>query len=354
MEYVHVEAVVMACGPGRPSTATPPVWALALLLLAQPALSGFSGPVWPHKEGGKTPGPGPAGFGQPPPPPGPGGSTLLPLGRPAPSTPPPPPGPEFDTSDIPTTVQARPGQTVFLPCRVKHRGDNVVLWMRTEPIQVLTHGETVFASSLRFSVWHGGGGDAWTLKVSGVRPEDSGRYECQVNTDPKMSLAIVLQVQEDFRDFPSDQQHIDAPTPDDGGATVAGPRYVPQGTTVTFTCVADAPGPGEAGALAASMVEWRYNGDLVSTQMGRGGVSVETERDDQKIRSTLTLAAVSASDAGTYSCAPAGARPGTIQLIVVDGERMEAMHRGDAGRLSPSAPVLALLAATLLASARAA
>ncbi|KAE8747432.1 hypothetical protein FOCC_FOCC005899 [Frankliniella occidentalis] len=241
--------------------------------------------------------------------------------------------------------------------------------MRTEPIQVLTHGETVFASSLRFSVWHGGGGDAWTLKVSGVRPEDSGRYECQVNTDPKMSLAIVLQVQEDFRDFPSDQQHIDAPTPDDGGATVAGPRYVPQGTTVTFTCVADAPGPGEAGALAASMVEWRYNGDLVSTQnafdsswscrlpvaqMGRGGVSVETERDDQKIRSTLTLAAVSASDAGTYSCAPAGARPGTIQLIVVDGERMEAMHRGDAGRLSPSAPVLALLAAALLASARAA
>ena len=67
--------------------------------------------------------------------------------------------------------------------------------MRTRPIMVLTHGETVFASAPRFSVWHGGGGDAWTLKLTGVRPEDSGRYECQVNTDPKMSLAIVLQVQ---------------------------------------------------------------------------------------------------------------------------------------------------------------
>lgn len=67
--------------------------------------------------------------------------------------------------------------------------------MRTWPIQVLTHGETVFASGPRFSIWHGGGGDAWTLRLSGVRPEDAGRYECQVNTDPKMSLGIVLQVQ---------------------------------------------------------------------------------------------------------------------------------------------------------------
>lgn len=80
---------------------------------------GFSGPTWPHKEGSKTPGPGPSGM-----------ASLPPLST---VTAPPSwlsttttPGPSFDTSDIPTTITARPGQTVFLPCRVKNRGDNVV------------------------------------------------------------------------------------------------------------------------------------------------------------------------------------------------------------------------------------
>ncbi|XP_034247595.1 uncharacterized protein LOC117649194 [Thrips palmi] len=223
--------------------------------------------------------------------------------------------------------------------------------MRTWPIQVLTHGEMVFASSLRFSVWHGGGGDAWTLKLTGARPEDSGRYECQVNTDPKMSLGIALQVAEDIQDFPSDQQHVDAPapTPDDGSAMLAGPRLVNRGTTVTFNCVADAPAPGDAAAANAATVEWLYNGQLMNVQSGRGGISVETERDDQKIRSRLTVASVSASDAGTYTCAPAGARPDSILLMVGDGERTEAMHRGACPRpaASQALAVVAVLATFL-------
>ncbi|KAJ1521951.1 hypothetical protein ONE63_002282 [Megalurothrips usitatus] len=222
--------------------------------------------------------------------------------------------------------------------------------MRTWPIQVLTHGEMVFAPGPRFSVWHGGGGDAWTLKLTGARPEDSGRYECQVNTDPKMSLGIALQVQEDFQDFPSDQQHMDssALTPDDGSAMVAGPRFVNRGTTVTFSCVADSPAPGDAAATAPVTVEWRYNGQLVSVQSGRGGISVETERDDHKIRSKLTLASVSAADAGTYTCQPAGARPDSIQLIVVDGERTEAMHRG-AASVGPAASSAAVTVGAVVA-----
>lgn len=54
---------------------------------------------------------------------------------------------------------------------------------------------------------------------------------------------------------------------------IAGPRYVNRGTTVTFNCVADTPGPGEP-ASTATTVEWRYNDQLVSAQVGwveRGG-----------------------------------------------------------------------------------
>lgn len=83
--------------------------------------AGFSGPLWPHKEGGKTPGPGP---GAEP------GAEEAPTSA---TTPAALPGPSFDTSDIPTTVHARPGQTVFLPCRVRNRGDNVVGIPRGRP-----------------------------------------------------------------------------------------------------------------------------------------------------------------------------------------------------------------------------
>lgn len=68
-------------------------------------------------------------------------------------------------------------------------------WIRRRDIHILTSGPHTFASDYRFEVVHGDTDeDFWGLRIRGVKPDDTGQYECQVNTEPKMSLAYKLKV----------------------------------------------------------------------------------------------------------------------------------------------------------------
>ncbi|KAJ8974543.1 hypothetical protein NQ317_012835 [Molorchus minor] len=102
--------------------------------------------------------------------------------------------PAFD--DILTRqIYARVGQTLLLPCTVKHLGTKVVSWIRSKDLHILTSGRHTFSSDSRFeSVHSDSSGDFWGLRIRGVHVSDTGQYECQVNTEPKMSLAISLRV----------------------------------------------------------------------------------------------------------------------------------------------------------------
>lgn len=78
--------------------------------------------------------------------------------------------------------------------------------MRSRDLQILSHAGAVFTADARVSATSGvtttsGGGheggapaSRHTLRIERLRTADAGRYECQVNTEPKMSLFFNLTV----------------------------------------------------------------------------------------------------------------------------------------------------------------
>lgn len=69
-----------------------------------------------------------------------------------------------------------------------------VSWIRTKDLHILTSGPVTFSADSRFESVHSSNGDFWGLRIRGARIADAGQYECQVNTDPKMSFAVNLTV----------------------------------------------------------------------------------------------------------------------------------------------------------------
>lgn len=227
------------------------------------------------------------------------------------------------------------GQTVYLPCRVRKLADKVVSWMRIRDLHILTAGTVAFSSDARFHPQHTPGSDAWTLRLDNVKKTDSGIYECQVNTEPKIMYAIRLSVREPDKpegyDEPHSQQTRISYESTAPVAAIMGPREqrVPSGSTITLRCVISSPYQ----TRPIRGVQWLQDNKLLTFQAARGGINVETEKGAAQTVSELTLAAVTEDDTGRYSCRPAEGRLDTVMLIVEPGERTEAMQR-DAGYIS--------------------
>lgn len=127
--------------------------------------------------------------------------------------------------------------------------------MRMRDLQILTHGPLLFTSDVRVSSerpygdntrWEGDSHTSqplnslaislvthrWGLVISDLRLEDSGKYECQVNSNPEMKQEVELVVR--------DQQQSDMPFEPAGRTVIEGPReeVVKIGTVVVFSCSA--------------------------------------------------------------------------------------------------------------------
>ena len=46
----------------------------------------------------------------------------------------------------------------------------------------------------RFSCLHSSQSDTWTLQIRYTQLRDMGEYQCQVNTEPKISMSVFLHV----------------------------------------------------------------------------------------------------------------------------------------------------------------
>lgn len=66
--------------------------------------------------------------------------------------------------------------------------------MRKRDLHILTSNIFTYTGDQRFSVIHPQDSDDWDLKIEYAQLRDSGIYECQVNTEPKINLAIHLDI----------------------------------------------------------------------------------------------------------------------------------------------------------------
>ncbi|EAA01704.5 AGAP001201-PA, partial [Anopheles gambiae str. PEST] len=217
--------------------------------------------------------------------------------------------------------------TAVLKCRVKHKGDRTVSWMRKRDLHILTSNIYTYTGDQRFSVIHPPDSDDWDLKIEYAQQKDSGIYECQVNTEPKINLAVYL----DVTDFLSTAAR----------AKIIGSQevHVKKGSTISLSCVVN---------VHASSISWYvYHGSsIVDFDSARGGISLETEKTEGGTSSRLMLTRATLRDSGNYTCVPTGAISASVQVHVLNGEHPAAMQTSS-GVPCPTHQTLILLFVSL-------
>merc|ERR1712241_1087839 len=96
-------------------------------------------------------------------------------------------------------ITVHQGQTALLPCRVEQLNQYTVSWLRAKDTSVLSVGQHIFSSDKRMSVklesLSSPFVSIWTLQIDSVSVKDEGWYDCQVNTEPKVSHQSYLHIE---------------------------------------------------------------------------------------------------------------------------------------------------------------
>ncbi|KAH8375909.1 hypothetical protein KR200_006841 [Drosophila serrata] len=234
--------------------------------------------------------------------------------------------PYFDNSSR-REVTATVGQAALLHCRVRNLGDRAVSWIRKRDLHILTVGILTYTNDQRFQSLHSEGSDEWTLRISSPQPRDSGTYECQVSTEPKISQGFRLNV------VVSRAKIL-------GNAEL----FIKSGSDINLTCLAmQSPVP-------PSFIYW-YKGKRVMNYSQRGGINVITERSTRT--SKLLIAKATPADSGNYTCSPSSSDSASVVVHVINGEHPAAMQHGNSSatclRLLPPATSVPLAFAARMA-----
>ncbi|KAH8252393.1 hypothetical protein KR038_004772 [Drosophila bunnanda] len=224
--------------------------------------------------------------------------------------------PFFD--DIsPRNVSAVVDEIAILRCRVKNKGNRTVSWMRKRDLHILTTNIYTYTGDQRFSVIHPPSSEDWDLKIDYAQPRDSGVYECQVNTEPKINLAVFLEITDnEFQNIKTDRRYYDSKA---ARAKILGSTeiHVKRDSTIALACSVN---------THASSVLWYHGSSIVDFDSLRGGISLETEKTDIGTTSRLMLTRASLKDSGNYTCVPNGAIPASVRVHVLTGEQPAAMQ----------------------------
>ncbi|CAM1319234.1 Uncharacterised protein g7149 [Pycnogonum litorale] len=204
------------------------------------------------------------------------------------------------------TVQV--GKTAYLMCRVENIGDKTVSWVRQSDLHILTVGEFTYTSDARFSCFYRPDTEDWLLEIKYPRENDSGVYECQVSTEPKISLEIYLKV-------------IVARAMIKGAPDL----YVKSGSSMELDCIVVPP------MGSPRFIFWHHNEKVINYDSPRGHrIRVDTPKD-LNIVSTLKISNIDIGDSGNYTCVPSYADPASIKLHVLDSEAPAAMQHEQRG-----------------------
>lgn len=219
--------------------------------------------------------------------------------------------PRFDNSTD-RNVTAQLGKSAFLHCRIRQLGDRTVSWVRQRDLHILTVGTYTYTSDQRFHSIHLEGSEDWTLEIRYTQKWDAGVYECQVSTEPKMSLNISLAVVVAKARIPE-------------GSNL----YIQSGNTINLTCVVtDTRTP-------PVYVFWYHDDRMINYDSSRReGIRVVTERGPATTVSRLQVLDAATRDSGNYSCIPSYADPANITVHVLNGEKPAAMQHGRQGNFA--------------------
>ncbi|XP_063709860.1 protein sidekick-1-like [Culicoides brevitarsis] len=205
-------------------------------------------------------------------------------------------------------ITATVGQSALLNCRVRNLGDRAVTWLRKRDLHILTVGILTYTNDQRFQSLHTEGSDEWTLRITTPQPRDSGTYECQVSTEPKISQTFRLNVVVSKAKILGNSE-----------------LFIKSGSDINLTCVAlQAPAP-------PSFIYW-YKGGRVINYSQRGGISVLTER--QTRTSKLVISRAMPTDSGNYTCSPSASDSASVLVHVINGEHPAAMQHGNSSATS--------------------
>ncbi|XP_042876718.1 uncharacterized protein LOC122256240 [Penaeus japonicus] len=255
--------------------------------------------------------------------------------------------PVFGKAEKSVTVQE--GDTARLPCVVEHLNDKAVTWLRRRDLHILTVGHHTYSADERFQIVHAEGSNEWTLVVRYVQRRDAGVYECQINTDHKLSRAVTLKVYDTSQQMSVSKTKVflanNTASTKDGNLRVEiqGPRelYIEEGSSLSLTCiVTSSRGPSK-------LIYWYHNTNLIDYNSPRGGVSLKMDRGRGETTTKLVVSAVGPGDSGMYSCVPQGSHPATVVVHVQKGEHEAAIQQGGLSGVSlppspPSPPILLL------------
>ncbi|XP_068247529.1 zwei Ig domain protein zig-8-like [Palaemon carinicauda] len=205
----------------------------------------------------------------------------------------------------PLHVKAYAGNPVIIRCIVNNLGQRSVSWIRHQDIHVLAVGRFAFTNDERFDVQHDDGSNEWVLKLRSPTVNDSGTYECQINTKPTISQLISLTVLEPKAVI-----------------TAGNELYINRESTLRLTCkVNNAP-------AASAYLLWYHEEKVANYEMEKVRVSVESHNGSTV--STLTLENAQPANSGTYTCNPSNATPASVRVHVLRGEHPAAMQTNGA------------------------
>ncbi|XP_063236941.1 opioid-binding protein/cell adhesion molecule homolog [Bacillus rossius redtenbacheri] len=179
------------------------------------------------------------------------------------SEPPAPAGPPPVITSRPLDISAKPGETVLLPCDIVNLAPNyAVLWLNGSTMLYSDSFRTQGVSPRVDRLAN------YTLRIRGVRLEDSGTYTCRVSSDPPVAVSHKLLV-------PSPAQIVKL-SPDSDHRTLL------LGSPLTLEC--------EAVGHPEPQVTWTKPGSV----MPDGKKAVRS--------SVVHIPAVTLEHAGSYEC----------------------------------------------------
>eukprot|EP00095_Tigriopus_kingsejongensis_P012754 maker-scaffold30_size591359-snap-gene-1.20 protein:Tk12754 transcript:maker-scaffold30_size591359-snap-gene-1.20-mRNA-1 annotation:"protein amalgam" len=187
-----------------------------------------------------------------------------------------------------------------------HDGIELISWIRHRDTHLLSVGRYTYTTDFRFSAQHLPMTHYWQLRIMNVSYEDEGYYECQLSTTPIKAHVVDLRVVEPHTEI------------------LGGPdMHVDRGSTINLTCIAKfspAPPPD---------VEWLHNGQVISYDSARGGVSVVTEKGEST-SSHLLIQRATPKDSGVYKCVPENTVEAAITLHIIKGKNPDAWQTSSA------------------------